>query len=218
MDCVKCFSGNNVYAVLNACKNGHLECLKYMHENGFEWYSVAATYAALNGHLDCLKFIHQMGYVWDENTAIYAAQCPNSEILKYVLMNGCPHNQFVCYGAIEKGLMDNLKFAYEFGCEYDEVLCSYLLEWRYTASMNFDMNRVSSLKYKKGKNKYLEMIKYTREQGKGHYKFNCNQLGIHNTKKLKLSSKKQEKRKIIFDCCAYCRKINNVFLNENIIL
>ncbi len=215
MDCKECFSGNLNYAVHNACKNGHLECLKYMHENGFEWFGIAATYAGLNGHLDCLKFIHQMGYKWDTNTAMYAAQCPNVEILKYVLMNGCPHNKFVCYYAIEKGLMENLKFAYEFGCEYDEVMCSYLLEWRYDESFNFDMNRVSFLKH----NKYLEMIKYTLEQGKGHYyKFNCEQLGIHNNKKIKLSSKKQEKLKIMFDCCAYCRKINNVFLNENIIL
>ena len=218
MDCKRCFSGNLNYAVLNACKNGHLECLKYMYDNGFEWYSVAATYAALNGHLDCLKFIHQMGYKWDENTAIYAAQCPDIKVLKYVLLNGCPHNEFVCYGAIEKGLMDNLKFAYEFGCEYDEVLCSYLLEWRYAESLKFDMNRVSLLKHKKEDNKYLEIIKYTREQGKAHYKFNCNQLGIHNTKKLKFSSKKSQKLKVIFDCCAYCRKLNNVYLNENIIL
>ena len=218
MDCTKCFSGNLEYAVLNACKNGHLECLKYMHDNGFTWYSVAATYAALNGHLDCLKFIHNMGYQWDENTAIYAAQCPNVEILKYVLLNGCPHNEFVCYSAIEKGLMDNLKFAYEFGCEYDEVLCSYLLEFRYAASLKFDMNRVSFLKHNKKPNKYLEMIKYTREQGKAHYKFNCKQIGIHNTKKLKFSSKKPQKLKVTFECCAYCRKLNNVYLNENIIL
>ena len=218
MDCTKCFGGNLNYVVLNACRNGHLECLKYMYDNGFEWYSVAATYAALNGHLDCLKFIHQMGFKWDENTAIYAAQCPNVEILKYVLLNGCPHNEFVCYGAIEKGLMDNLKFAYEFGCTYDEVLCSYLLEFRYAESLNFDMNRVSFLNCIKKPNKYLEIIKYTREQGKAHYKFNCKQLGIHNTKKLKFSSKKPQKVKVTFNCCAYCRKLNNVYLNENIIL
>ncbi len=211
-NCTSCFSGNLVYGVLNACNNGHLECLEYMHENGFEWYSIAATYAALNGHLDCLKFIHEMGYVWDENTAVYAAQCPKVEILKYVLMNGCPHNEYVCYSAIYHGLIENLKFAYEFGCKYDEVLCAYLLEFRYANSVNFDMNR------RVKDNKYLEIIKYTSEKGNGYYnkKYSCKNIGIHNTKKIKLVSKCQDK-KLTFDCCAYCRQLDHVFLNQNII-
>ena len=212
-----CFSSDK-FATVYACKNGHLKCLEEALCDKHTWYPFAAAYAAQNGHLDCLIYIHSNGYEWDENTAVLAAECPNVEILKYVLLNGCPHNEFVCCSAIEKGLMENLKFAYEFGCAYDEVLCSYLLETRYAESLDLNYARVSLLPCFDTENKFLKMIKYMRERGKGCYKFNCNQLGIHNTKKLKFSSKKPQKLKVIFDCCAYCKKLNNVYLNENIIL
>ena len=39
-----------------AAQNGHLECLKYAHENGCPWdEEETCRYAAFNGHLECLK-------------------------------------------------------------------------------------------------------------------------------------------------------------------
>ena len=38
-----------------ASNNGHLACLKYLHENGCPWDSLSTCDTALNGHLECLK-------------------------------------------------------------------------------------------------------------------------------------------------------------------
>ena len=49
-----------------AAKYGHLECLKYAHENGCPWDEVTCSEAAENGHLECLKYAHENGCPWDE--------------------------------------------------------------------------------------------------------------------------------------------------------
>ena len=47
------------YACNNAAKYGHLEVLKYLHENG-----CPCTEAARNGKLNCLKYLHENGCPW----------------------------------------------------------------------------------------------------------------------------------------------------------
>ena len=44
-----------------AAKNGHLDCLRYLHENGCPWNEDATWGAAENGHMDCLKYLHENG-------------------------------------------------------------------------------------------------------------------------------------------------------------
>ena len=44
-----------------AATNGHLECLKYAHENGCPWNSGTCKFAAENSHLECLKYAHENG-------------------------------------------------------------------------------------------------------------------------------------------------------------
>ena len=54
----------------NAAKNGHLECLKYAHENGCPWDGETCYNAAQNGHLECLKYAHENldPCPWDKHT------------------------------------------------------------------------------------------------------------------------------------------------------
>jgi len=41
---------------------GHLDCLKYAHENGLlHWNADTCLNAAFNGHLDCLKYAVENG-------------------------------------------------------------------------------------------------------------------------------------------------------------
>ena len=47
------------YTCSEAAKNGHLECLKYAHENGCPWDQWTCRQAAENGHLECLKYLHE---------------------------------------------------------------------------------------------------------------------------------------------------------------
>jgi hypothetical protein len=49
-------NGINLLVQMQHC--GHLECLKYAHENGCEWDRYTCSNAAFNGHLECLKYAH----------------------------------------------------------------------------------------------------------------------------------------------------------------
>jgi hypothetical protein len=53
-------------------EDGHLECLKYLHEK-----DVLGTNGLVlrcqKGHLECLKYLHEKGCPWDERTCSDAA-------------------------------------------------------------------------------------------------------------------------------------------------
>ncbi|ATZ80155.1 ankyrin repeat domain-containing protein [Bodo saltans virus] len=107
-----------------AARNGHLECLKYAHENGCSWNLFTCENAAQNGHLECLKYAHENDCPWDEWTCAYAAKNGQFKCLKYLHENGCPWDERTCYYAAENGHLECLKYAHENGCPWDEDTCS----------------------------------------------------------------------------------------------
>ena len=49
--------------VCRCCQNGHLECLKYLHEEvKAPWDLDTATWAAENGHLHILEYLVERKY------------------------------------------------------------------------------------------------------------------------------------------------------------
>ena len=110
----------NTYACAYAAKNGHLEVLKYLHEEvKAPWDSLTARWAALNGHLhileylverkfdkysgfecqfaaekghlDCLKYLHETAKApWDEDAVYFAHENNHTECVQYLLDNNCP--------------------------------------------------------------------------------------------------------------------------------
>jgi len=110
----------NDYACAHAAKYGHLECLKYLHEEGnVPWNSYTAAWAALQGHLhileylverkynkfntvvclnaaskghlDCLKYLHETAKApWDSCAVRRAHKYNRLECLRYLLDNDCP--------------------------------------------------------------------------------------------------------------------------------
>ena len=64
----------------NAASNGHLDCLKYAHENGCPWYINTTVQAAYRGRLDCLKYAIENDCPLDEETTLYTL----SYLEKYV--------------------------------------------------------------------------------------------------------------------------------------
>ena len=88
----------------DAALRGHLEYLKYAHENGYVWDKSTCSYAALRGHLDCLRYTHENGCPWDERTCSFAAQNGHLDCLKYAHLNGCKWDESTCSDAALRGL------------------------------------------------------------------------------------------------------------------
>ena len=79
-----------------AASKGHLDCLRYAHEQGCTWDKNTCYRAAENGHLDCLRYAHKNGCPWDKETCEYAALKGHLECLQYAHENGCPWDESVC--------------------------------------------------------------------------------------------------------------------------
>ncbi|CAL6324060.1 unnamed protein product [Bathycoccus prasinos] len=118
--CVAKESPINGWACANAAAGGHLETLKYLHEEAkapwdswtarcvaesghlhileylveckFDKYSEwVCTCAAESGHLDCLKYLHETAKAPWDCEAVYCARMNNQiECLRYLLDNNCP--------------------------------------------------------------------------------------------------------------------------------
>jgi hypothetical protein len=74
------FNPSNLCA--EAAKNGHLDILIFLHQNGCPWDEWTCRKAAENGHIECLKYAHENGCPWNEVTCLFAAKYDNLECLK----------------------------------------------------------------------------------------------------------------------------------------
>jgi len=99
-----------------AALNGHLECLKYLHERGCPWDEYTCSAAASNGHLECLKYLHENGCPWHEWTCEYVALGGRLEYLKYYHEHECRCDERTCWTAVSSGRLECLKYAHEHGC------------------------------------------------------------------------------------------------------
>ena len=75
-----------------AAEHGHLHILEYLVERKYDKYNEhACTYAASNGHLDCLKYLRETAKAsWDKWALECAHENNHRECLQYLLDNGCP--------------------------------------------------------------------------------------------------------------------------------
>ena len=115
-------------ALNEAAANGRLDILIDFHRiyKKCYWYEQTSSLAAEYGHLDCLKYLHENGCSWNEHTCRCAALNGHLECLKYVHENGCPWNEWTCDAAAENGHFDCLKYAYENGCPYPKEVFSII--------------------------------------------------------------------------------------------
>ena len=72
----------------SAAENGHLHILEYLDERKFDKYDAwACMMAAENGHLDCLKYLRKTAKApWDSWAVRYA----HEDCVQYLLDNNCP--------------------------------------------------------------------------------------------------------------------------------
>ncbi len=75
-----------------AAKNGHLHILEYLVERKYDQYSEwACWHAAEKGHLNCLKYLHETAKApWDYKAVRYAHRKNHLDCVQYLLDNNCP--------------------------------------------------------------------------------------------------------------------------------
>ncbi|ATZ80151.1 ankyrin repeat domain-containing protein [Bodo saltans virus] len=172
-----CFNNHDKCDGCYAAINGHLECLKYAHENGCPWDSNTCLQAAGNGHLECLKYAHENGCPWNMLTCEYAAKYGHLECLKYLHENGCPWNILTCAYAAQNGHLECLKYAHENGCPWNEYTClnaagnGHLECFKYAHENGCHWNEYTCLNA--ARNGHLECLKYAYENGCPWDKYTC---------------------------------------------
>ena len=74
-----------------AAAKGHLHVLEYLVERKYEYSEWACMHTAKNGHLDCLKYLHETAKApWNSQAVYYAHEKNQTECLQYLLDNDCP--------------------------------------------------------------------------------------------------------------------------------
>jgi len=75
-----------------AALNGHLHILEYLVERKYDQYDeIACFWAAMDGHLDCLKYLRETAKApWDEDAVRVARENYHPECVQYCLDNDCP--------------------------------------------------------------------------------------------------------------------------------
>ena len=116
------FSWGAIICALTA-ESGHLDMLKYLHENGCPWDQQSCQRAAFNGHLDVLKYLHENGCDWNQSVCCAAAIGGHLDVIKYLHLNGCPWDQSAYDCAAMGGHLHVLQYLHENGCPWDHWTC-----------------------------------------------------------------------------------------------
>jgi len=80
------------YTAIWAVGKGQLHILEYLVERKYDKYSKGAcVLAAKEGHLECLKYLHETAKApWDSQAVRFAHKNNQTECLQYLLDNNCP--------------------------------------------------------------------------------------------------------------------------------
>jgi hypothetical protein len=82
----------DLITAIRAAQNGHLHILEYLVERKYnKYYNLACERAAENGHLDCLKYLHETAKApWYSEAVRKAHRNNQTECVQYLLDNNCP--------------------------------------------------------------------------------------------------------------------------------
>ena len=103
------------WSIVEPAKQGNLEMVKYCVANECPIDEHACAYAALYGHLEILKYLHEeVKAPWDWSTAELAAESGHLHILEYLVE--CKYDEYpewVCAVAARCGRLNCLKYLHE---------------------------------------------------------------------------------------------------------
>lgn len=134
----------------NCCltaKEGDLETLRYLHDQGCPWDIRTTIEAIYGGRIDCflyarandcpvpeesqrmylaassslhmLQHLREEGDEWEANTLCAAVSSGQLHILRYMHESGCPWHEGVCAFAARGGYLECLQYLHEHGCPWD---------------------------------------------------------------------------------------------------
>jgi len=105
----------NELTINAAARQGNLEMVKYCVANQCPFDEGACRSAAANGHLDCLKYLHEdVKAPWDCETAYWAARNGHLHILEYLVEREYDEfDEYACASAAEYGHLECLKYLHE---------------------------------------------------------------------------------------------------------
>lgn len=104
-----------------AASAGDLEELKKMRNAGFDWDIWTPVAAATNGHLNCLRYLHENNCPIDKRTSYYAVKNGHIDCLKYIFENNLEYDSFTTAWAASNGHLNCLQYAHSNGCKLDYV-------------------------------------------------------------------------------------------------
>ena len=85
---------DNVKYSYCSSRNGHIDVLMFLYENGMKFNAWTCTMAALEGRLDVLMFLRSLvkdddEMYWDSTTTAAASYTNQLEVLQYLRLKGC---------------------------------------------------------------------------------------------------------------------------------
>jgi len=103
------------WTINRAARQGNLEMVKYCVANECPIDEMPCAYAADGGHLEVLKYLHEEAKApWDSSTAARAAEKGHLHIFEYLVERKFDkYNEWACANAAENGHLDCLKYLRE---------------------------------------------------------------------------------------------------------
>lgn len=102
--------------ISRAARNGHMDTVKFLIEEGTDLESSACCFAALGGHLEILKYLRSLNCPWDSRVCWMATLKGSLATLKWARDNGCPWDDWVTFLSFTGKRPEIFQYAVENGC------------------------------------------------------------------------------------------------------
>jgi hypothetical protein len=102
-----------------AARGGHLEVLKWLHEQGSPWDHWTTAAAAFGGHFEVLQWLQKQQCPLNISSCNLAARAGNFEILQWLHQKKYPFNADTCEEASRAGHLEILKWLHKKKCPWD---------------------------------------------------------------------------------------------------